>query len=373
MKKSMTRYGRRVEYVLYDLIRSFRCSIRLKLQLTVTLCIGMIFPLFCFGGFYSLTQQFATIPFVEEEHVLTVMLQGKSESPTEVLEKIKMDFPAVSQVAMVSYCYCIVDCAGQQYNGFVRYTTPSLLNFIQIADASGTPTLSDTQKFCTAENSWYLSVEPGQKLTVNGIEYTLSGKFNSLRVTGILYLPYPDKSTLPNLMQHELYIRGMFPAEENLLKQWLSEKGFTITDFKTGEESSTALRISCLKSSSIKMMVGAVGMLYAAINIGLVVVGKLQNEKRNLSIRMAVGASYGEIYLNILGENIFCLIIAFACDVFLMPFILSYCPNTLSIEMNVVVYLGSFIFGVIVLIGTTWISTSKLKKTKLISLMERAT
>lgn len=369
----MSKYKRRVAYVLYDLICSFRCSIRLKVQLTVTLCIGMLFPLFCFGGIYSLTQQFATIPFVEEEQVLTVMLQGKSESPTEILEKIEKDFPTITQAAMVSYCYCIVDCAGQQYNGFVRYTTPSLLNFIQIADTSGTPTLSATQKTCIAESSWHLSAEPGQKITVNGIEYTLSGKFNSLRAAGNLYLPYPNKSTLLNLMQHELYIRGMSPAEEDFLKQWLTDEGFTITEFKTGEESSTALRISCLKSSSMKMMVGAVGVLYAAINIGLVVVGKLQNEKRNFSIRMAVGASYGDIYLNILGENIFCLIIAFVCDGFLMPFILSYCPSTLFIEMKGVVYLGSFIFGVIVLIGTTWISTSKLKKAKLISLMERAT
>lgn len=369
----MKKYGRKIEYILYDLIRSFKCSVRLKIQLTITLCIGMLFPLIYFGETNHLMRQFATIPFAEEEQVLTIMLQGKSERPMEVIEKLRRNFPTVSEIAMVSYCYCIVEWQGQHYSGFVRYTTPSLMNFIQMADTSGTPVLSDTQKLCTAENSWHISAEAGQKIKVDGVEYTLSGKFNSLRSVGNLYLPYSDKVGIQNLMQHELYIRGMNPLEKELLKQWLSDMGFTITEFKTGKESSTELLTSCLKSSAGKMTVGAIGVIYATINIGLVVVGKLQNEKRNLAIRRAIGASYLEIYLSVLGENILCLIAAFICDICLVPFVLLYSPNALTVEMGIGVYLASFTFGVIALIGITWISTSKIKKTKLISLMERVT
>lgn len=61
-----------VKYILYDLLHSLKHSGRLKFQLTLTLCIGMFFPLLCFGCFYALMLQFSTIPLVEEERVLTI-------------------------------------------------------------------------------------------------------------------------------------------------------------------------------------------------------------------------------------------------------------------------------------------------------------
>lgn len=56
-----------VKYILYDLLHSLKHSGRLKFQLTLTLCIGMFFPLLCFGCFYASMLQFSTLPLVEEE------------------------------------------------------------------------------------------------------------------------------------------------------------------------------------------------------------------------------------------------------------------------------------------------------------------
>ena len=360
-----------VKYILYDLLHSLKHSGRLKFQLTLTLCIGMFFPLLCFGCFYASMLQFSTLPLVEEERVLTIMLQGESQRPAELLDQLKADFPSIEQSSIVSYRYSVVEWSGERSNRFVRYATPSLLDFIQITDVSGRPILSDAQKLCIAENSWPINVEPGQSITVEGVEYHLSSRFTCLRNSSNLYLPYPEGKSLSNLMQHEIYLRGSNLPNEDTLIQWLKNTGLNVTAFQTGKDSSSELLVNCFKSSVNRMAIGLIGLLYAAINVGLVIIGKLQNEKRSLGIRMAVGASYKMICLSVFSENVLCLMAALVGDICIMPFILLHCPTSLAIKINPGVYLASFMFCLVVLVVSTWISTWKLKKIKPIRLMER--
>lgn len=367
----MRKYCMVLEYIFYDILHSFRRSARLKLQLALTLCMGMLFPLICFGYLYALLLQFSTIPLVEDEQVLIIMLQGESQRPTELLDQLKADFPEIKQSSIVSYHYSVVEWSGERSNRFVRYTTPSLLDFIQITEVSGHPTLSDTNKLCIAENSWPVSAEPGQTITVDGIEYHLSGRFTCLRSSNNLYLPYPKEKPISNLTQHEIYLRGSNLPDEHSLTQWLQTFGLTVTAFQSGKESSSELLVDCFKSSMSKIIISLIGLLYAAINVALVITGKLQNEKRTLGIRMAVGASYKTIYLSVFSENVLCLTAALVGDICLIPFILSHCPTSLALKINVGVFLVSFVFSLGVLLIITWISTYKLKKIKPIRLMEK--
>lgn len=360
-----------VEYILYDLLHSLKRSGRLKFQLTLTLCIGMLFPLLCFGYFYALMLQFSTIPLSDEGQVLTIMVQGESQRPTEMLDQLKADFPSIEQSSIVSYRYSVVEWSGGRSNRFVRYAMPSLLDFIQITDVSGQPTLSDSQKLCVAENSWPIDVEAGQTITVEGIEYRLSSRFTCLRSSSNLYLPYPDGKSLSNLMQHEIYLRGSNLPDADTLEQWLQNAGLTVTTFQTGKDSSSELLTNYFKSSVSKIVIGFIGLFYAAINVSLVITGKLQNEKRSLGIRMAVGASYKMICLSVFSENVLCLIAAFIVDICLMPLILSHSPTSLAVKINPGIYLVSFVFGLMVLVIITWVSTWRLKKIKPIRLMER--
>ncbi|MCM1224711.1 MAG: hypothetical protein NC548_60710, partial [Lachnospiraceae bacterium] len=169
-----------------------------------------------------------------------------------------------------------------------------------------------------------------------------------------------------------LYLR----TKETLLDggyiaETLKSTDLPILNVRNGEELyHTSLREGLYKSMGI-FGVGFVAFAFAAINVCLVLVGKLNLDKRTYGIRMALGASYGFVFLSAVIENMLCFCIAYLLDVVMVHILKPTYPEGLTVILNARVYVAAYVFGAFMTLVVTWIVLYRLKKQKLAELFER--
>ena len=144
-----------------------------------------------------------------------------------------------------------------------------------------------------------------------------------------------------------------------------------VTDVRGGEELYRIdLKEGFLKSTGI-FLAGLVAFVFSAINICLVLTGKMNLDKRNIGIRVALGASNQLIFMSALFENLFCYCIAYLCDIGLVYLLRPTYPEGLTVILNARVFIVALIFGIFMTVLVTFIVTFKLRRKKCVELFER--
>lgn len=146
------------------------------------------------------------------------------------------------------------------------------------------------------------------------------------------------------------------PDEGDYIADALKSAGLSVADVRSGEELYHAGLKNGLYQSLGIFGVGFVVFTFAAINICLVLVGKLSLDKRTYGIRMTLGAPYSLVFLSALIENMLCFCIAYLLDVGMVHIMKPTYPKDLTIILNAKVYVTAYIFGAFMTIVVTWIA-----------------
>ena len=217
----------------------------------------------------------------------------------------------------------------------------------------------------------YGKLSIGDTVTVDGRAYKLAGVYSSVRNNGKIFLPPTVQTSKDTLQYSRIYLRNTQQSDLERLCKTLETIGFTVRSVRNGEQDFQKLLSQCIQQSVLIFGAGAVSLLFAGLNIGLVLTGKTLHNKRLIGIHMALGSSYGTELFSALVENLLCFAAAFILDLALVQLLRPTAPQAFALALTAGVYIGAFVFGAGMVWLVTWAIMRNLKRRKLVELIER--
>lgn len=222
-----------------------------------------------------------------------------------------------------------------------------------------------------ADLEQYGELSIGDTVTVDGQAYKLAGVYSSVRNNGKIFLPLAPQTSKGALQYSRIYFRNTQQSDLERLCTALETIGLKVRSVRNGEQDFQKLLSQCIQQSVLIFSAGAVSLLFAGLNIGLVLTGKILHNKRLIGIHMALGSSYSTELFSALVENLLCFAAAFILDLALVQLLRPTVPQTFALALTAGVYIGAFVFGAGMVLLVTWATMRNLKRRKLVELMER--
>lgn len=368
----------KLKYTIFDSLVNLCRHRYVDLIVTVSFALGMILPILCLGNINVFAENVSTMRYKNDAIIWIAYFEDGYISPEEMNSLLQEDSLKISEYAISAYKSGTIEINGTRNNGFISYLTEDWTKFENCKIIEGTLELFGETNICLVEQSLsekYGGLHAGDKITIFGIPYTVNGIFSSFNYYGKILLPFNinEQSKESDIMISQLYLRTeeQMPNDGENIAYFLKRIGLSVSDVKSGEE----IYHACLKAGIYQSMgiifVGFVSFAFAAINICLVLVGKINLDKRTYGIRMALGATYNLVFLSAVIENMLCFGAAYLIDIVMVHILKPTYPKELTIILNDKVYIFAYIFGAFMTIVVTWIALYKLKRKKLVELFER--
>lgn len=363
-------------YTAYLSIISFQRNRKLNLILTLSLALGLTLPMLCLGNINVFVQNIDTVRLQDSENMYLVETRGGQTGFEALEQSLCAALPEIDAAAASYYSQAAVEINGIKQNMYVVYASEGLLEMEAFTENSGKLELPPGSSQCLVEQSLleeYGEISIGGTLMAAGVPYEVAGIFSSIRYYGKILLPISSQTEKQQeaLQLSRLYLHTTGPLDEALLTQTLAESEIIVNEVLQGDKLSRQWIIAGIRQSMFIFAVGIAGFAFAAINLCLVLTGRIMQERRVLGIKMAMGASYGQIFFASFVENLVCLCAAFCLDIALLPLLKTTCPKELKLIFDGSVYGGSFLFGALMVLLIVWAATWKLKRKKPVELMER--
>lgn len=368
----------KLKYTLFDALMNFCRRRNVNLIVSLSFSLGLLLPMLCLGNINVFVENFSTMRFKNDANIWIAYFEGGYiTSAEEIASLLQEGSLEISDYAIAAYKSGTIEINGTENRGFISYLTKAWDEFENCKLIEGSLDLFAGTNICFVEQAFsekHGGLCIGDQIKLFGDTYTISGIFSSFNYYDKVVLPLPvsGQTAESELAISELYLRieEALPDDGQMVDA-LRSIGLPVSDVKSGNELyHTGLKEGLHQSMDI-FGVGFVAFAFAAINICLVLVGKLNLDKRTFGIRMALGASYGFVFLSALIENMLCFCIAYLLDVGLVHILKPTYPEDLTIILNARVYVAAYIFGAIMTLIVTWVALSKMKKQKLVELFER--
>ena len=367
----------RLKYTIFDAMINFYRRRRVNFIVSLSFSLGMLLPMLCLGNINVFIENLSTMRFKDDANMWIAYFEGGYTSDEEIFSLLQEDSLNISSYAISAYKGGTIEINGTKENGYISYLTKDWSEFENCRLIDGTLDLfNDTNIFLVEKTlaEKYGGLQTGEQITLFGVKYTIGGIFSSFNYYGKILLPLHinEQTTESGIMISELYLR----TEEALpdsghIADTLKSNGLPIINVRNGGEIyRTGLREGLYKSMGI-FGVGFAAFIFAAINICLVLVGKLNLDKRTYGIRMALGAPYGFIFLSAVIENMLCFCIAYLLDIGMIHILKPTYPEDLTVILNYRVYAAAYLFGAFMTLVVTRITLYRLKKKKIVELFER--
>lgn len=367
----------KLKYTIFDALINFYRRRSVNFIVSLSFSLGLLLPMLCLGNINVFVEGFSTMRFKNDANTWVAYFGGGYTSAEEISSLLQEGSWKLSDYAISAYKSDTVEINGRKNNAFINYLTEDWLEFENCKLIDGSFDLSDDSNICLVEQTLseeYGGLHIGDQITLSGATYTIGGIFSSFNYYGKILLPLPvsEETTESDIMLSKLYLRTeeALPDGEQIAGT-LKSAGLPVSDVRSGAELYHAVLTEGLCTSMSIFGVGLAAFAFAAINICLVLVGKLKLDKRTYGIRMALGAPYSFVFLSAMIENMICFCIAYLLDVGMVHILKPTYPEELTIILNGKVYVATYIFGAFMTLVVTWIAVHKLKKQKLVELFER--
>lgn len=368
----------KLKYTIFDALINFYRRRSVNFIVSVSFALGMLLPILCLGNINVFVENVSTMRFKNDANVWIAYFEGGYTSPREIISSLQEDSLKISDYAISAFKSGAIEINGTKNNGFISYLTEDWINFENCKIIDGSLDLFNETNICLVEQSLsekYGGLHIGDKITLFGVPYTINGVFSSLNYYGKILLPFHinEQTKESDITISRLYLRTeeAIPDDREHIADALKSTGLSVADVKSGEDLYHIYLKDGLYQSMGIFFVGFAAFAFAAINICLVLVGKLNLDKRMYGIRMALGAPYGLVFLSALIENLLCFCIAYLFDVGMVHILKPTYPKDLTLILNDKVYVTAYIFGAFMTLVVTWIALYKLKRQKLVELFER--
>lgn len=367
----------KLKYTIFDALINFYRRRRVNFIVSLSFSLGLLLPMLCLGNINIFVENLSTMRFKNDTNIWIAYFEGGYISAEEISSLLQESSLKISDYAISAYKSGTIEINGTKNNGFISYLTEDWVEFENCKIIDGSLDLFTDTNICLVEQSFsekYGGLHIGDQITLFGITYTISGFFSSFNYYGKILLPLQisEQPAESDIMISKLYLRAKeaLPDGEHIADT-LKSAGLPVSDVRSGNELyHTGLMQGLYQSIGI-LGVGSVAFAFAAINVCLVLVGKINLDKRTYGIRMALGAPYSFVFLSAVIENMLCFCTAYLLDVGMVHILKPTYPKDLTIILNARVYVAAYIFGAFMTLVVTWIALSKLKKQKIVELFER--
>lgn len=349
---------------------------KLNIVLAACLALGMLLPLLCLGNVNVFVHKFSTIHLKDEANTLKVSFYEGYATPCVIKSALKEYEVSSDEFTVTAISRGYVEYNGISNNLHIFHIMENYLDFETVQLIEGSLDIFGSESLCLVDISLqnqYPDLCVGDTITISGKQFTVGGIFSALNKKSIIV---PIRSTewdaSTGLSIDCVYLRS--PAglpEENQVMMALQSIGLSNFILQDGKRVFRDTLGVCLRKAAVVITIGLAAFCFSAINISLILMGKLMQDKRSIGIKMAIGASSKLIVIENLTENLFCYCIAFLMDFGLVGAIYPTCPKELELVIDGKVYMAAFLFGITMVIAITYISTQWVKKQNLVTLIER--
>lgn len=366
----------KVKYAIFSALVNFYRHRNFNLIVSVSFALGMLLPILCLGNINVFVQNVSTMQLKNDENSWIAYFDGGYSSIEETINSLQDNSLRTTDYAIAANRNGTIEINGVKTNGFMSYLTENWVEFENCKCIEGSLDMFAGNNICLIEQSLSdeYRVHLGDRLSVFGDIYTVSGVFSSFNYYGKILLPlYLDESDAEsNVVFSKLYLRTVEKLPDGqYIAELLGRLGLPISNVVDGNKLyRDNLKKGFTQSAGI-FGIGLIAFIFAAINICLVLIGKLNLDKRTYGISMAMGAAYRLVYLCAMIENMLCFSIAYLLDLVMIYILKPTYPEELTFILDVKVYVVAYIFGSLMTFVVTWAASRKLKKQRLVELLER--
>lgn len=364
----------KLRYAIFDaLVNMFRRR-TVNLIVAVSLTLGMLVPVLCLANINIFVERIPTIRYKNDDNMWIASCSGARNDINAIGTQLKDSSLKVRDCAFEAQKLGTVEINNARRESSVTFVSEDWLEFEECNLIEGSLDLFTDTSICLVEQMAAGSngLRAGDKVTLFGDTYTVCGIISSYRHHSILLPLTGDMQAAdPEIGIRNVYIRTADNIQDaSEVQKVLGKTGISVEKVERGADWYHATMETGLFRSLAIFGVGFLAYVFAALNICLVLKGKINLDKRNYGIRMAIGAPYGLIFTSALIENILCFCIAYVCDIGLVYILMPIYPDGLAVFFSGRVFVAAFLFGSLMTVTVTWIILSGLKKEKLIYLRE---
>lgn len=274
---------------------------------------GLLMPFYCMANIEVFISSMSTIDVIDSENTYKADLQtfyGNEGAGIENLLSVlgltdflvtthfRGDIQAGEISAKVS-----VTGTGEGWADFERFET--MEGSFSLREAADAP---EGEAECVVAYSLakQYGLHAGDHITLNGVRYRIAGIVNNFNYYKTIFIPGSQVPVSADLLRHTLYLRYGEPTDAGQIKVRLKEvfpdrsigsvmraSDITAQTFREGVSRSVAI-----------LLVGAVSVLIAVLNTFLVISGKYEENKKNIAVKLALGATRSDIGTELFFENV---------------------------------------------------------------------
>ncbi len=367
----------KLKYTIFDAFINFYRRRSVNFIVSLSFSLGLLLPMLCLGNINVFVENLSTMRLKNDANIWIASFEGGYKAAEEMSSLLEESSLKISDYAISAYKNGTIEINGVKDNGFVSYLTEDWAEFENCKVMDGSLELHTGEKVCLVEQSLseeYGGLHIGDQITVFGVTYTVGGIFSSFHHYGKVLLPLfmGEQMAESDIMISTLYFRTEEASPEGeSMADALKSVGLPVSNVRSGGELyHDGLTRGLYKSMGI-FGVGFAAFTFAAINICLVLVGKLNLDRRTYGIRMALGAPHSFVFLSAAIENMLCFCMAYLLDVVMVHILKPTYPKELDIILDAKVYGAAYVFGAFMTLVVTWIPLRRLKKQKIVELFER--
>lgn len=365
-----------IAYTLHSAVMDLKRGWKLQIVIAICFALGMLLPMLCLGNINVFIHEFSTIKVKDSSNTLIISIEDGYASPNEIQDALKKKGIQFDNYSASAYTHSLVEINNLPNYMYVYSVMDTYFEFENVQLLEGGLNIFDCEGYCLVDKSLqeeYIGLSVGDTITISGKTYTVKGIISALNQKSVIIpMGHFEGRDLEGIVLDELYIRIPLRLQNcDLASEALQSTGLSISRIINGDHAFKNVFHLGIRKSVVIFCLGFVAFFFAAINISLIIMGKVTQDKRIVGIRMALGASPSHILLGLVTENLACFCGAYIVDFGLIRIAASTCPKELQLIMDVRVYLFSFVFGVLMVFLITIISTWWLKKRNIVTLIER--
>lgn len=363
-------------YAAHIAIMDLKRNWKLNIVIAACLALGMLLPLLCLGNVNVFIHKFSTIHLKDEANTLKVSFHEGYATPCAMKSALNEYEVPVDEFTATAISRSYVEYNGISNSLNIYHVIENYLDFETVQLMEGSLDIFGSERLCLVDISMqnlYPDLCVGDTITISGKQFTVGGIFTALNKKSIVVpIRNAEWDTSTGLSVDCVYLRS--PAglpDKNQVMMALQSIGLSNFILQDGKQVFMDTLGVCIQKAAVVITIGLAAFCFSAINISLILMGKLMQDKRSIGIKMAIGASSKLIVMENLTENLLCYCIAFLMDFGLVWAIYPTCPKELELVIDGKVYVAAFLFGITMVIAITYISTQWVKKQNLVTLIER--
>lgn len=311
-----------MKFILSNVVKTMSKNIKINAIIVLTLFVAYLF--FFLGCCYiedglrdmeSFQQKRMENAIYYESTADILETKSTQKISDKEINELLAKYDFVEDVTAIEKNYIDSPLTGESFSYHLIAPNYADFFFVNILDGRffTSDEMNDGAKVCVVEKAFRDSkkIDIGDFITIDGTELQIIGVMKRNADSGKVFIP---GSTMKNVITRDQHFQGYEIAatltdEARRFDINWNQLGLAGECYTAREYYNNGLQFFLGRSIPI-FIICAVLLCYALLNLINIMTGKLEFQKRNLGIRLAIGASYKQIFLQFFFECLISILIS---------------------------------------------------------------